>query len=116
MVCVFVAFRFRRAGLFATQNPGTGFFKGKREKLSASFLSRFVPVVFKELPKSDWVEVVYRKLAAAAPAGESDSSLRGWASRLVDFHVSFQECVTPTDASAGRHHAAFPEPSAYAET
>ena len=28
--------------LFAAQNPGTGFFKGKREALSATFLDRYI--------------------------------------------------------------------------
>ncbi len=35
--------------LFCTQNPNTGMFKGKREKLSASFLDRFCGVVFEPL-------------------------------------------------------------------
>ncbi len=30
--------------LFATQNPASGFFKGKRETLSLSFLDRFNPM------------------------------------------------------------------------
>jgi midasin (ATPase involved in ribosome maturation) len=36
--------------LFATQNPNLGMFKGKRERLSSSFLSRFRPLAFTELP------------------------------------------------------------------
>lgn len=104
------------AGLFATQNPGTGFFKGKREKLSASFLGRFVPLIFKELPRSDWVDIVFRKLSQVAPVGESEASLRGWATRLVDFHVSFQEYVQPPEGARSGHRVPFPEPCAYAET
>ncbi|CAF4415448.1 unnamed protein product [Rotaria sp. Silwood2] len=45
--------------LFATQNPNTGFFKDKREKLSASFLSRFRPIVFAELSDSECHEIIY---------------------------------------------------------
>jgi MoxR-like ATPase len=100
--------------LFATQNPGTGFFKGKREKLSASFLGRFVPVVFKELPKSDWVKIVVEKLLRVAPSGETETSLTAWATHLVNFHVSVQETVVPPHD--GRVRPPFPEPAAYAET
>ena len=39
--------------LFATQNPGSGFFKGKREKLSASFLDRFRIITFESLTRND---------------------------------------------------------------
>ncbi|CAF5060081.1 unnamed protein product, partial [Rotaria sp. Silwood1] len=48
--------------LFATQNPNTGFFKNKREKLSPSFLSRFRPLIFKELPDIEWREIAHKKL------------------------------------------------------
>ena len=48
--------------LFATQNPNSGFFKGKREKLSASFLSRFRPLIFKELPDQEWIGIVQSRL------------------------------------------------------
>ncbi|CAF1361581.1 unnamed protein product [Adineta steineri] len=53
--------------LFATQNPNSGFFKGKREKLSSSFLSRFRPLIFKELPKHEWTEIVKNKLLPHFP-------------------------------------------------
>ncbi|CAF3680158.1 unnamed protein product [Rotaria sp. Silwood1] len=53
--------------LFATQNPNSGFFKGKREKLSSSFLSRFRPLIFKELPKQEWIEIVKNKLLSYFP-------------------------------------------------
>ncbi|CAF4750847.1 unnamed protein product, partial [Rotaria socialis] len=53
--------------LFATQNPNTGFFKGKREKLSPSFLSRFRPLIFKELPDSEWREIVKKRLSTLMP-------------------------------------------------
>ena len=39
--------------LFATQNPATGKFKGKREALSSSFLDRFTPLVFQSVPVYD---------------------------------------------------------------
>ncbi|CAF3864955.1 unnamed protein product [Rotaria magnacalcarata] len=48
--------------LFATQNPSTGFFKDKREKLSSSFLSRFRPLVFTELPDFEWRDIVQQRL------------------------------------------------------
>ncbi|CAF3688580.1 unnamed protein product [Rotaria sp. Silwood1] len=53
--------------LFATQNPNTGFFKGKREKLSPSFLSRFRPLIFKELPDCEWREIVQQRLSFFIP-------------------------------------------------
>ena len=43
--------------LFATQNPCSGFFKGKREKLSASFLDRFRIVVFEQLSRDDFIMI-----------------------------------------------------------
>ena len=48
--------------LFATQNPNSGFFKGKREKLSNSFLDRFRIIVFKDLDADELVDVVISKL------------------------------------------------------
>ena len=48
--------------IFATQNPNTGFFKGRREKLSAALINRFVPVIFKQLPDKEWEEVVTKQL------------------------------------------------------
>ncbi|CAF3117103.1 unnamed protein product [Rotaria sp. Silwood2] len=53
--------------LFATQNPNSGFFKGKREKLSGSFLSRFRPLIFKELPDDEWREIVKDRLSHYFP-------------------------------------------------
>ena len=53
--------------LFATQNPNTGFFKGKREKLSPSFLSRFRALIFNELPDSEWHVIVQERLAPHMP-------------------------------------------------
>ena len=45
--------------LFATQNPSL--FKGKREVLSNSFLSRFVTLVFEDLSKEgEMLKVMYQ--------------------------------------------------------
>lgn len=70
--------------LFATQNPNrfltsfpslhiflilvySGFFKQKREKLSASFLARFLTLEFNQLPVTEWEEVVAQRLASVFP-------------------------------------------------
>ncbi|CAF4290181.1 unnamed protein product, partial [Rotaria magnacalcarata] len=53
--------------LFATQNPNSGFFKGKREKLSASSLSRFRPMIFKEMPDEEWRQIVEIRLKSYFP-------------------------------------------------
>lgn len=72
--------------LFGTQNPNTGFFKGKRESLSKSFLTRFVPVVFKELPRSEWEEVVTCLLTVAHIPDAA-----AWAVGIVGFHCAVAE-------------------------
>ena len=43
--------------LLATQNPNAGFYKGKREKLSASFLDRFRTTVFKKFENHELVQI-----------------------------------------------------------
>lgn len=48
--------------LFATQNPASGGFKGKREPLSAAFLDRFLKVSFQDLPADEWVQIISSKL------------------------------------------------------
>eukprot|EP00397_Hematodinium_sp_SG-2012_P000003 GEMP01000003.1.p1 GENE.GEMP01000003.1~~GEMP01000003.1.p1 ORF type:complete len:4909 (+),score=981.62 GEMP01000003.1:163-14889(+) len=49
--------------LFATQNPSNkGLYKGKREKLSDSFLSHWVSIVFDELPREDLQTIVRAQL------------------------------------------------------
>jgi MoxR-like ATPase len=48
--------------VFATQNPHSGFFKNAREKLSCSFLDRFSPFNFEELPESEWTPIIESKL------------------------------------------------------
>lgn len=59
----------RAAGfrLFATQNPGSGFFKGMRQALSDSFLSRFRPCNFSDLPSAEWAQIIAEKLVAKQP-------------------------------------------------
>ena len=48
--------------LFGTQNPNTGFFKGKREKLSLSLLDRFTVYFFDEFSDHEWTEIIKEKL------------------------------------------------------
>ncbi len=43
--------------LIATQNPATGSFRGKRERLSQELLSRFTLIAFKELSPEEWEQV-----------------------------------------------------------
>lgn len=77
--------------LFATQNPNSGFFKGKREALSASFLNRFQPLVFKSLPKAEWVIVVTKRLGAGLSKEKFETMrITEIATRITDFHVAVQ--------------------------
>jgi MoxR-like ATPase len=90
--------------LFATQNPSLGFFAGKREKLSGAFLNRFTPVVFKELPRDDWVRIAEKKLEGCL--GKFTKEI---ASAVVAWHFKFKgivESVSPP----------FPERASYTET
>lgn len=73
--------------LFATQNPNAGFFKGRREKLSAALLDRFTPVVFKQLPSVEWQQVVMQHLLAA---GMTDAHAVKLAGQLVTLHEAVQ--------------------------
>jgi hypothetical protein len=43
--------------LFATQNPGSGLFKGKREQLSASFFDRFIPMYLLNMGEDGWKDI-----------------------------------------------------------
>ena len=63
---------------------------------------RFLPVVFEELPKSEWQDIVAARLGKSAEA-----HLAGpWAKRMVDFHTAFSSTV-----SGGLQR--FPEVTAY---
>ena len=86
--------------LFATQNPNSGLFKGKREALSQSFLSRFLPVTFEELPRKDWIDIIGGKLIKDINGMELTGYLRdflhdgqrhtGLSFKLVEFHMMLQ--------------------------
>eukprot|EP00899_Mesostigma_viride_P017506 jgi/Mesvir1/25757/Mv01936-RA.1 len=94
--------------LFAAQNPNAGLFKGKREKLSSSFLNRFVPVMFRELPHAEWVEVIYQKLLGAGlgTTDEVRTTLKAFTQMMVDFHGAYVERI---------RGERFPEKTGYAE-
>jgi hypothetical protein len=69
--------------LFATQNPSGGLFRGKRERLSPSLLTRFTPVVFRELPPVEWRQVVEELLRRA---GVPEPTAEEVARKMVGFH------------------------------
>ncbi|CAF4262361.1 unnamed protein product, partial [Rotaria sp. Silwood2] len=79
--------------LFATQNPNTGFFKGKREKLSPSFLSRFRPIVFKELPDEEWCQIVTNRLVKHLP----DDAKHVADLMVKQFHVKIRKKIANID-------------------
>ena len=79
--------------LFATQNPNTGFFKGMRESMSQSFLSRFVPLLFKSLPKEELCSVVNDKLSTGFSEKYSAEILRNQSRDLVHFHFEFENSI-----------------------
>ncbi|CAM9696438.1 unnamed protein product, partial [Ectocarpus fasciculatus] len=91
--------------LFATQNPSTGHFKGKREELSQSFTGRFISVTFCELPATEWKDVIFDKLSTAAPSG-GNSILRGVSGDLVDHHIDFNELIRSDRFNENRPYAA----------
>ena len=89
--------------LFATQNPATGFFKRKREPLSSSFLDRFTPLVFKELPNSEWEEIVMRKLMSGTGIDSSDAA--SWAHDMVMCHCAIRDLVSSPKFSESTSYA-----------
>ncbi|CAF1617124.1 unnamed protein product [Rotaria sordida] len=99
--------------LFATQNPNSGFFKGKREDLSSSLLSRFVPVIFRKLPDDEWVDVIVSRLESLKPL-ETNKSLRKMAEQIIKFHTTV-ETLIQGDLSSTQRKQTFPEIGPYAE-
>lgn len=99
--------------LFATQNPASGFFKHMRQPLSKSFLSRFQPLEFCELPEEEWVEVVTIKLQALG-TGEGEPELRVRAAQIVKLHVHMQQCSASAHSTREDGSGVFPEHGPYA--
>lgn len=94
--------------LFGTQNPSTGFFGGKREKLDADFTSRFQVVNFLRIPSEEWCTVVataLKKRLAGFPGIEKGAP--DLARLMVGAHDSIAEKIA---------ESAFIEKAAYAET
>lgn len=77
--------------LFATQNPNAGFFKGRREALSAALVNRFAAVMFQQLPAAEWEQVVAAQLAAGGLARQQACEV---ARVLVAFHGAVQEKIS----------------------
>eukprot|EP00854_Cymbomonas_tetramitiformis_P001994 gene1994-2679_t len=122
--------------LFATQNPGTGAFRGMRLPLSRAFLDRFHRLEFLPLGPDEWSQIVRRRLGKADlvqgcsavttgsnhPAfsaasqqkpGECDTGRLQWiADRMVSFHQALQAALQPPTASGSV--ATFPERGAHA--
>ena len=69
--------------LFATQNPGSGLFAGKREKLSLSFLDRFTPVIFDAISKEDCSAILTDKFKKI---GFARNLIQDLVSNLIRFH------------------------------
>jgi MoxR-like ATPase len=85
--------------LFATQNPNTGFFSGKRQKHSQTFLSRFQPISFGRLPRDEWVGIVERNLEAKLPPAyfsypSAQAGLTLVSTRMVDCHFGVEKIVS----------------------
>jgi MoxR-like ATPase len=90
--------------VFATQNPHSGYFKNAREKLSSSFLDRFLPVNFEELPENEWFQIIQFKLKER---GVDDHTLADQISVTIvrDHHALCKLFRGPT----------FPERSSYSD-
>ncbi|CAF4810853.1 unnamed protein product, partial [Rotaria sp. Silwood1] len=99
--------------LFATQNPNSGFFKGKREDLPSSLLSRFVPVIFRKLPDDEWIDIIVDRLKCLKPL-ETDESLREMAEKIVKLHITI-ETLVHSDSSIENIEQRFPEIGPYTE-
>ena len=92
--------------LFATQNPATGLFKGKRERLSSAFLDRFLPVIFNPLPREEWVDVVVRRFCQKSSMFDPTSA-QPVADLLVGFHEALVKRVSQLDFIEPGSHAHF---------
>lgn len=95
--------------LFATQNPNAGFFRGRREELSDSFLSRFRKILFEELSVKELQEVVSARLESSGLF--CGGKLADMTDTLMVCHNSVRGALT-----SGMHgEGDFPERGAYAE-
>uniref|UniRef100_A0A0G4GEL3 Midasin n=1 Tax=Chromera velia CCMP2878 TaxID=1169474 RepID=A0A0G4GEL3_9ALVE len=92
--------------LFATQNPATGNFRGKKDRLPQSFLERFTPVELSCLPDSELEEIVEGKFGERGLFVKCDTKRLGYAQRLVRFHREFERMTGRGD---------FEERAGYAE-
>ena len=90
--------------LLATQNPNTGFYKGKRENLSASFLDRFRTIVFRRFENYELIDIV--KSIFDKNTGENEVEAIS-ASIVEKIHVKIVEIINPFKG--------FPEWEAYSE-
>ncbi|KAK3242164.1 hypothetical protein CYMTET_48122 [Cymbomonas tetramitiformis] len=115
--------------LFATQNPGTGAFRGMRMPLSEAFLDRFHRLEFLPLGPDEWRQIVRSRIGGddgpvhgrsagrgAALQEAGPFRLQAIADRMVSFHRALQTALQPpaisSDASGGSV-AAFPERGAH---
>ena len=89
--------------LFATQNPNTGMFRGCRQKLSNSFLSRFAVTIFEDIPPKELREIVSQNLIGLLPPKEVDET----ADKMVTVHEAvetmFDNAAYTTDRESGPH-------------
>jgi hypothetical protein len=78
--------------LLATQNPNSGFYKGKRERLSASFLDRFRTIVFKRFENDELVQIAKSIFGEDTKEYEVDAI----ATSVVDkIHLKLVEIINP---------------------
>ena len=75
--------------LFATQNPNSGGFKGMRQVLSNSFVSRFLTLSLDPPTNEELIKIV-RKLFVKSIGKQHKPTLSSWAKRMVDFHDRIQ--------------------------
>jgi midasin (ATPase involved in ribosome maturation) len=85
--------------LFATQNPSTGSYKGKREVLSKSLLDRFVILQFAQLQQSEWVEVLHSKLVNNSTDTTHSTEMQAIAFKLVQFHAQFVQLLPQSNVT-----------------
>lgn len=81
-----------------------GEYKGKRERLSESLVSRFMQVAFLELPPEEWEQVVAARLR---DAGLSSSLAANCAKEMVRTHMEVEQAVWSADkpfAEVGAPH------------
>ena len=83
--------------LFATQNPNAGDFKGMREALSETFVSRFQTLSLEPPAREELIDILAKTFKNQVSVGKGQKDIiKSWAKRMVDCHERIkQEAMSP---------------------